>query len=106
MSNPVKADATAVAVQAAVMAKLGRNRPVNSFVPARAAGSNIDEDGVLYVNDLQYSSELPNSFLDIWHPDADLRTPRPVLVYFHGGGFLFGDKISGDPLAANPDAGL
>ena len=106
MNDPIKGDATALSVQAAVMAKLGRNRPVNSFVPARLAGSNVGVDGVLYLNDRQYSSEYPNSFLDIWHPDADLTTPRPVLVYFHGGGFLFGDKIAGDPLAAGPGDGI
>lgn len=106
MGESVSADATAVAVQAAVMAKLGRNRPVNSFVPARPPAQSIGDDGVLYLNDRQYSADLPNSFLDVWHPDADLSTPRPVLVYFHGGGFIFGDKIAGDPLAANSEAGL
>jgi acetyl esterase/lipase len=106
MKRTVSADSTALAVQAAVTAQLGRNRPINSSVPAKEPSAQVGEDGVLYKNDLRYGSDFPNSFLDIWYPDEDLSTPRPVLVYFHGGGFLFGDKVTGDPLAANPQDGV
>ena len=106
MTTPSEADALARSVQAAVVAKMMRNRPVNSFSPAHEPGSHITADGRLYLNDIAYGTKLPNSFLDIWHPDAQLDVRRPVLVYFHGGGFLFGDKVLGDPLAAESSTGL
>lgn len=29
-------------------------------------------------------------FLNIWTPDAEARTPRPVMVWLHGGAYVFG----------------
>lgn len=106
MTVEIAADITARAVQSSVMERLGRNRPVNSLRPAREPGRRVRDDGILYRNDAQYGATYPNSFLDIWYPDEDLSRPRPVLVYFHGGGFLFGDKVMGDPLATDSADGL
>ncbi|WP_109806286.1 carboxylesterase/lipase family protein [Sphingosinithalassobacter portus] len=39
-------------------------------------------------------------FLNIWTPDADPRAKRPVMVYFHGGGYLAGSVT--DPLTRGP----
>lgn len=106
MTTKIAADATALAVQSAVMERLGRGRPANSTHPARESGKRVRDDGILYMNDARYGTTYPNSFLDIWYPDDDLSQLRPVLVYFHGGGFLFGDKVSGDPLATSSTDGL
>lgn len=106
MARPDASDLRARAVQEAVMVKLGRNRPANSFTPARERASQVGDDGVLYINDVPYGTEYPNSFLDVWYPDTNIEQPRPVLIYFHGGGFLFGDKVAGDPLADETQVGV
>ena len=30
--------------------------------------------------------------LDVWVPEGDIATPRPVLIFFHGGGWVKGDR--------------
>lgn len=73
---------------------------VNSFAPRKEQGENIRDDGIVYVNDICYGDVYPNSFLDIWYPDKDKSVRRPTVFYIHGGGFIFGDKVTGDPLGA------
>ena len=47
--------------------------------------------------DVKYGPHERNVF-DLWLPDSDGSEPsRPVFVYFHGGGFVGGDKSSFDP---------
>ena len=48
-------------------------------------GSALDQQGV--INDLK---------MDIYQPDSDTNTARPVIVFVHGGGFSSGDKSEGD----------
>jgi len=85
-------------VQKAVYAKLYPGHKPNEWEPWKESTTTILENGMVLKNDLQYGAEYPNSFLDIWYPDNSGQA-RPVIVYFHGGGFIFGDKSSGDPLA-------
>lgn len=73
--------------------------PANSFDPRTPAAETVRADGVRLRSNLRYGTRYPNSFLDIWYPSAD-RTPRPTVIYIHGGGFFMGDKVEGDPLAA------
>lgn len=56
-------------------------------------------DGILYVNDVCYGEKYPNSHLDIYYPDGDRTKKRPTVIYLHGGGMIFGDKVIGDPMA-------
>ena len=72
-------------------------RPINSFEPFAPAMRRVKENGQLYVTEIQYGTEYPNSFLDISYPDEDTSAPRPTVIYFHGGGFFGGDKSMGDP---------
>lgn len=44
-----------------------------------------------------YGSEYPNSTMDIYISKED--NSYPTLVFVHGGGFTWGDKIDGDPNA-------
>ncbi|MBR4455690.1 MAG: alpha/beta hydrolase [Solobacterium sp.] len=58
------------------------------------------ENDVHTVNDIVYSSDYPNSVMDLWYP-SDEKNLHTLIIYMHGGGMLFGDKASGDPLAKN-----
>lgn len=92
-------------IQKAVFAKMGK-RPdqINSFAATKTEYT-VFPNGITCINDLCYGEEYPNSFLDIWKmKDAD--RSRPTVVYFHGGGMLFGDKAVGDPLAAEGTMGF
>ncbi len=72
----------------------------NSYEPLNEPGRRtIASTNTLLVNDVNYATTYPNSFCDIYYPDNDDTVKRPTLVYFHGGGFLFGSKTGGDPLA-------
>ena len=92
-------DAKCLEVQKMVYKFRYNNKPVNSFFPEKPTGKSVLEDGQIYINDVQYGAEFPNSYFDIWYPNGDFAQKKPTIVYFHGGGFLFGDKNSGDPIA-------
>ena len=101
----MKWDVKAGMVQKMVFHKLYKGRKVNSFEPALESMDRRDGQGRRIINDLKYGTAYPNSFLDLMYP-AEETGALPVLLYFHGGGFLFGSKNSGDPLAAgNVSAG-
>ncbi len=73
----------------------------NSFEPWNKPGSTVKENGILYLNDIKYANEYPNSYLDISYPSEDISIKRPTAIYIHGGGFFSGSKLFGDPLSAN-----
>lgn len=77
----------------------------NSFEPRYNAkpGITIKENGIIYMNDIKYADEYPNSYIDISYPNEFINESRPTFIYIHGGGFFGGDKIIGDPLAVNND---
>ena len=77
----------------------------NSFGPRydTTPGRAVKENGIVYLNDIAYADEYPNSYLDIYYPDENTEILRPTFLYLHGGGFFGGDKILGDPMAVNSD---
>lgn len=79
-------------------------KPINSFQPFAPAMSRVKENGNLYVTEIQYGTDYPNSYLDITYPNEDTSACRPTVVYFHGGGFFGGDKSMGDPMAIDDNA--
>ncbi len=84
-------------LQAAVYKKMYKGHKPNEWEPWNTPGIKKLPGGLICNSDLKYGGSYPNSFADIWYPD-DSRKKRPVVVYFHGGGFIFGNKSSGDPL--------
>ena len=96
----LQSDLKCLPIQKMVFEKVHHGVPVNSFEPRNEPGEHVREDGIIYVNDICYGEKYPNSYLDIWYPDADRSVKRPTVIYIHGGGFIFGDKVSGDPMAA------
>lgn len=86
-------------IQKKVFKTVHGGKQVNSFEPWHESKRTVCSNGQLYVNDLCYGMEYPNSFFDIRYPNEDTAEKRPTVIYFHGGGFLFGDKSDGDPLA-------
>lgn len=78
----------------------------NSFEPRNSAAQSksIKENGIVYLSDIKYADEYPNSYLDISYPNENTQETRPTFIYIHGGGFFGGDKAMGDPLAANNDS--
>ncbi len=85
------------AVQKAVYAKLYKGHKPNEWEPWNAPEVKTLENGMVCRSDVKYGETYPNSFADIWYPD-DSGEKRPAVVYFHGGGFIFGNKSAGDPL--------
>jgi len=83
---------------------LYKDKPINSFKPFGDAGRKVKENGQLYVTEIRYGADYPNSYLDISYPNEDTTADRPTVIYFHGGGFFSGDKAVGDPMAADDDA--
>ncbi len=77
------------------------HRP-NEWKPWKEPGIVRTNDGMIVHNDVCYGKNYPNSYADIWLPD-DTETKHPVVVYLHGGGFIFGNKSSGDPLSAGEE---
>lgn len=78
----------------------------NSYEPRDGAvpDRNTKGNGIVYLNDIKYHNEYPNSYLDISYPDEHVTETRPTFIYIHGGGFFGGDKKAGDPLAVNDDS--
>jgi acetyl esterase/lipase len=75
----------------------------NSYEPRNAPAEHVRDNGVRYVNDLEYGTEYPNSHLDISYPENGQVGRLPTIVFTHGGGFFGGDKVLGDPLAIDSD---
>ena len=96
-------DLKCVAVQKLVFAKTLPGKKINDFKPRNTPGSHLRPDGVLYVNDICYGEKYPNSHVDLWFPNEDRTVSRPTIIYIHGGGFIFGDKVMGDPLAVSAE---
>ena len=84
-------------IQKAVYAKLYKGHRPNEWEPWHAPEVKKLPSGLICRSDVKYGETWPNSFADIWYPD-DSGEKRPVVVYFHGGGFIFGNKSAGDPL--------
>lgn len=84
-------------IQKAVYAKIYKGHKPNEWVPWHTPEIKKLESGMVCRSDVKYGETLPNSFADIWYPD-DSEEKRPVVVYFHGGGFIFGNKSAGDPM--------
>lgn len=78
---------------------LRRDGSGNSF-EAPATQSVVWENDYYYTNDVSYESKYPNGFFDIYSSEQDFSVQRPVFVYAHGGGYIFGDKFTGDPNVA------
>lgn len=75
--------------------------PPNSFEPRSAPSDVIREDGLRVRTEVRYGDLYPNSYFDIWYPDAQTHIKRPVVIFIHGGGWFMGDKATGDPLAGS-----
>lgn len=73
----------------------------NSWTPSSKQSETILENGHLRINDVPYGTEYPNSFLDIYVSDNNKEIERPTIFYIHGGGYVWGDKMSGDPNGGN-----
>lgn len=101
----IEADAKCQAVQKMVFDTLMGGRPVNAVKPEKENWRAVTQAGNLIINDVIYGTHYPNSFLDIWYPDEDQTKKRPVVINFHGGGFIFGSKKTGDPLALSASDG-
>ena len=93
-----EAEAQAVQFRDQVRAQRGDTGPVNTFASTKESKKTTLASGIVLYTDLSYESKYPNAFFDIWYPDGS-GEKRPTVVFFHGGGFLFGDKMEGDPLA-------
>ena len=69
----------------------------NSF-EANAPSETVNfDDNYQLTNNIQYGEEYPRSFLDILTPVGEFNENRPTYFYVHGGGFIGGDKMKGDP---------
>lgn len=94
------ADTICVPIQERVL----KGREANSYKPIQESKTTIIDNEIEYINDISYGDTYPNSFFDIWRPLDAGKRKNIVIAFFHGGGFLFGDKIGGDPLAKSEDS--
>lgn len=79
---------------------------VNSYDAARESTTTdfVNADGVkvgTYTNDIAYTAvlggkQLENSYLDVYLTNNNPEN-APTYFYIHGGGYVWGDKIGGDP---------
>lgn len=62
----------------------------------------LDND-IRLVSNVCYDTEYPNGFLDIYYSAENSDKIPPTLLVIHGGGYIWGDKSSGDPNAGELD---
>lgn len=72
--------------------------PVENLTSAPQGEATL-EDGTYLVSNIQYDTQLPNGYLDIYYTPH--QENAPTLIFIHGGGYLWGDKATGDPNAKN-----
>lgn len=97
---------TQIIVGAIQKLSAGTVNTINSYEPLGEPMEGIKDNGQYIITEVKYSENYPNSFLDITYPDENRETPRPTLIYFHGGGFFGGSKSVGDPLAESDATAL
>ena len=68
----------------------------NLYEPARETEETQLDDGSTYINDICYGTEYPNSYLDIYLSPKEGKN-KPTFFFVHGGGYVWGDKVGGDP---------
>lgn len=95
-----QSDRQARAMQRQILGTFFKGRAVNSYKPFTKPQRCTLENGTEYVGDVCYGKKYPNSYADIWYSPENQKRRCPTYVYVHGGGFLFGDKVTGDPLSA------
>lgn len=95
-----QSDAQARAMQRQILDTFFKGRSVNSFKPFTKSQRCTLENGTEYIGDICYGKKYPNSYADIWYSPDHKERRCPTFVYVHGGGYLFGDKVTGDPLSA------
>lgn len=96
----------AVAVNPNVLVKTLQNTVMaaeNSFEPAKASTQTKLPNSGTYINDICYGEEYPNSYLDVYLSPVP-GEEKPTYVFIHGGGYVWGDKVGGDP--NSPSAGM
>ena len=71
---------------------------VNGFEPRKNKGSITG--GQLY-SDLKYGGKYPNSYVDLYKSNKSKHGKAPLVIYCHGGGYTWGDKVEGDPNAGD-----
>jgi para-nitrobenzyl esterase len=54
------------------------------------------ESDIQYGNNDDYQGTNVNLLLDVYTPDGDTETQRPLLIFIHGGSFVGGSKTQGD----------
>lgn len=69
---------------------------VNSFSPANEITETKWGSNGAYINDICYGNTYPNSYLDIYISSVGGEN-KPTYFFIHGGGYVWGDKIGGDP---------
>ena len=94
----ITADIKGLLIQSKISKKACYKR-ANSFCPLRESKESVRDDGSVFINDICYSEKYPNSFFDVFYPQGK-GAKLPTLIYFHGGGYIFGSKTQGDPFAA------
>jgi acetyl esterase/lipase len=52
---------------------------------------NVQSD-LVYGTEMNYKGEMEDLKLDVYTPDGDTETNRPLVIYIHGGSFTGGDK--------------
>ena len=93
-----ESDAQVIAFRDQLQKQRGITDPSNSYENKKKSKRERLENGLLLYTDLPYESKYPNAFFDIWYTEEPTEQ-KPTILYFHGGGCLFGDKMEGDPLA-------
>lgn len=89
-------------LQKIIYSKVYKGHKPNEWEPWNKPETIHTQDGKVMYGDVCYGNTYPNSYADIWLPDGNDRK-WPVIVYLHGGGFIFGNKSSGDPLSAGEE---
>ncbi len=53
--------------------------------------------GKYMTNDIQYSERYANGYFDLYSDSDDFSEAKPVFIYVHGGYWVYGDKVNGNP---------
>ncbi|KQO80437.1 hypothetical protein ASF17_14140 [Frigoribacterium sp. Leaf263] len=97
---------TDLSVRPAVYALQKAADQVNSFDSNGPSGETALPAGTTLTRNIEYGTQFPNSFLDIYSKEPKAEASRPTYVFIHGGGWIAGSKSMGDPNAAGSSFAL
>ncbi len=102
MTDPFATERSAIAQRIAAAGKIFNEETIANFAPLYAAlHARTKKPAVKISRDISYGPHPQRHLLDIHTLEGASEGAKPIVIFFHGGGLVRGNKDGGGPFYAN-----